>query len=84
MGGWVVDPYENNTTLWPNLQVENLQESKQSLNSQVGPECGNKDVLKKLELKILWFGRMADIFAMTKNFCDRRVKIFLNLFIGVF
>ena len=32
---------ENNTTLWSNLQDENLQEFKQSSNSQVGPECGN-------------------------------------------
>ena len=31
----------------------------------------NKDVCKKLELKILKFEKMADIFVMTKKFCDR-------------
>ena len=31
----------------------------------------NKDVCKNLELKILKFEKMADIFVMTKNFCDR-------------
>ena len=29
---------------------------------------------KKLELKILKFEQMADILAMTKDFCDRQVR----------
>ena len=44
----------------------------------------NKDVCKKLELKILKFEKMADIFVMTKNFCDRQVRFLKNLFLGHF
>ena len=43
----------------------------------------NKDVCKKLELKILNYGKMADIFMIKKNFKDFQKKIQIQ-FLGCF